>query len=80
MTTFSSDILTVDDAFPLIGEMYFRIKADSVDHNRTVFGIVDWLGAVGGIRDILFEFIAFLFGGYIQFNAVIQAYEFLCNG
>ena len=32
ITTFSSDILSVGPDYPLIGEMYFRIKADSVDH------------------------------------------------
>ena len=41
---------------------------------------MDYLGAIGGIEDILMDLVAFLFGGYIQFSATIKAYEVLCSG
>ena len=51
--------------------MYFRIKADAVNHDRNVYSIMDWLGDVGGIKDFLMEIMVMVFGGYIQFNAAI---------
>ena len=57
--------------------MYFRIKVDVVNHDRNVYSTMDWLGDVGGIRDFLMEILALCFGGYIQFNAMIQTYEAL---
>ena len=66
--------------YPVIGEYWFRLHVDAIDHSRVVFGIVDWLGAIGGIEDVLMQVLAFFLGGYIQFNAVIQAYHYLCDG
>ena len=74
ITLFSSDEIVVGEEYNVIAEMYFRIKSDAIQHSREVFTIMDWLGSIGGIRDILVEFLGFLFGNYIQFNAVIQAY------
>ena len=61
-----------------IGEMYFRLKTDSINHTRKVFTLMDWLGSIGGIRDILLEAIVIFFGGYIQFNAMLQTFGRLC--
>ena len=44
--------------------MYFRLSGDTVEHERVVFQIMDWLGKVGGIDTILFKFLVFLFGGF----------------
>ena len=71
VTFFSSDEIVVGEDYPVIAEMYFRIKADSVKHQRTVFSIMNWLGAIGGIEGILYDFAALLLGGFIQYNAVI---------
>ena len=57
--------------------MYFRIKVDATEHERKVYTVMDWLGDVGGIRDFLMELLVTIFGGYIQFNAMIQTYEAL---
>ena len=57
--------------------MYFRIKADSVNHVRQVFSVMDWLGAIGGIEGMLYDFLTFFLGGFIQYNAVIQSYQFM---
>ena len=57
--------------------MYFRIKTDSVNHVRQVFSVMDWLGAIGGIEGMLYDFLTFFLGGFIQYNAVIQSYQFM---
>ena len=56
----------------LIAEMYFRVKTDTVEHNRQVFSLMDWLGSIGGIEEILNKVCIFFFGGFLQFNAVIS--------
>lgn len=53
VTTFNSDEYAVSENYPLIAEMYFRIKTDAIDHSRVVFSLMEWLGAIGGIEDIL---------------------------
>ena len=57
--------------------MYFRIKVDAVNHARNVYSTMDWLGDVGGIKDFLMEILVLVFGGYIQFNGMVQTYESL---
>lgn len=78
VTFFSSDSIIVGDDYMTIGEMYFRLKTDSITHARNVFSMMDWLGSIGGIRDILLEAIVIFFGGYIQFNATLQTFGRLC--
>ena len=53
VTFFSSDQINVPLDFKILAEMYFRIKSDAITHERTVFSIMDWLGAIGGIEDFL---------------------------
>ena len=60
-----------------IAEMYMRIKADTILHSRQVFSLMNWLGAIGGIKGILMDLVIFLFGGYASFNAVLEAYNSL---
>ena len=33
---------------------------------------MEWLGSIGGIRDILMQTFIFLFGGYAQYNGVLS--------
>ena len=62
---YSSDTLSVGLDYPVIAEMYFRISVDRLVHSRTVFRVMDWLGAIGGVEDILMKVIAIVFGGFI---------------
>ena len=48
--------------------MYFRIDNDEIIHSKYVFDIMDWLGEVGGITELLCRFVTFMIGVYITFN------------
>ena len=37
----------------LIAEMYFRIDTDKMEHSRQVYNLMDYLGDIGGIGDVL---------------------------
>ena len=77
MTFFSSDEIEVGDHHPLVAEMYFRIKSDTIVHSRAVFAIMEWLGSVGGVEDILMDILIFFFGGYCQYNSIIETFGHL---
>ena len=77
MTVFSSDEIEVGDEYPVLAEMYFRIKADTIIHSRAVFTIMEWLGSVGGVEDILMDMFCFIFGGYCQYNSIIETFDHL---
>lgn len=52
----------------IIAKMYFRIDIEKIEHSRQVYRLMDWLGDVGGVGDVLsFGFMLF-FGGYLSFN------------
>ena len=72
VTFFSSDSLVVDDDYKVIAEMYFRIKTDAIIHSRQVYNLMDWLGSIGGVEEILTKLLIFLFGGFANFNGVIS--------
>ena len=71
---FSSDSIPVTDEYPVLVEMYIRVKVDSIGHSRKVYAMMDWLGSIGGIRDILMEMLSAFFGGYCAFNATLQTF------
>jgi len=52
----------------MIAEIYFRIDNDEYIHEKYVFGVMDWLGEVGGITELLGRFFTFIIGGYLAFN------------
>ena len=61
---FNSDTLHVGEDYMSIAEMYFRLSVDKVEHTRIVYKFMDWLGALGGVGDIMMMMITFLIGGY----------------
>jgi hypothetical protein len=52
----------------MIAEMYFRIDVDRAIHERKIYSIIDWLGGIGGIRDILMDSVVFILGSWMSFN------------
>lgn len=78
MNNFSSDELIVGEDYHTIAEMYFRIKTDQIQHTRIVFNIMNWLGSIGGIKELLISFVCFIFGGFAEFNGFIQILNVLC--
>lgn len=37
----------------LIAEMYFRLEVDQISHTRNVYALMDFIGALGGVSDLL---------------------------
>ena len=53
----------------MLAEIYFRLEVDMLKHERIVFGYMDWLGALGGVPDLLMKLAGFFVGGYATFNS-----------
>lgn len=78
ITFFSSDTIIVGKDYGTLVEMYFRINSDLITHNREVFTMMNWLGSIGGIQQIMIDVFIFFFGGYAQFNAILQTFGKFC--
>ena len=50
---FNSDTLDVAEDQNTIAEMYFRLDIDLIKHERSVYKLMDLLGDIGGVADIL---------------------------
>ena len=56
--------------------MNFYLDNDEVVHTRNVFNYMDWLGILGGLRNVLHTiFIGVVFKSYSNFNSVIETLE-----
>jgi hypothetical protein len=53
----------------LIAEMYFRLEVDQVSHARNVYALMDFIGALGGVSDLLLQILGWIFGGYAAFHS-----------
>jgi len=53
----------------VLAEIYFRLEVDMLKHERIVFDYMDWLGALGGVPDIIMMIVGFAIGGYVTFNS-----------
>lgn len=47
--------------------MYFRLEVDQVSHARNVYTMMDFIGALGGVSDLLLQILGWIFGGYAAF-------------
>ena len=52
--------------------MYIRLDDDEVSHERKVYHLMDLLGDVGGVKDILMDLAFFFFGGWLAFEKSIE--------
>ena len=68
VTFYSSDAILVQDDFPIIAEMYFRINGDSIIYTQVDYGLLSFLGDVGGVESLVYQILFFIFGGFLQFN------------
>ena len=55
-----------------IAEMFFRIDTTKIQHERTVYRFMDWLGDIGGISEVISFTIMFIFGEYFEFGSKIS--------
>lgn len=62
---FSSDTMPVGEDHLVISTMYFRVAIDRQVHTRVVYGLKEWLGALGGIDQVLMTIFCFFLSGYV---------------
>ena len=75
---FNSDIFyNSETSSSKIASMYFRIQTDKINHSRTVYGFMDWLGDVGGINEVMSAVFIFILGGYLRFNFMVATMQSL---
>ena len=72
ITFYNSDTISVDLNHAVIAEMYFRIDIDEIRHTRIVFEFMDWLGAIGGVAEILFQISYVFLGSWLSFNSAVE--------
>ena len=76
---YNSDTFDTSPSQTLIAEMFFRIQSDKIVHSRTVYGLIDWLGDIGGIEDVLNIVVMMFIGNYLKFNCSIMVMQSLYN-
>ena len=64
---YNSDTILTDQKQEVIAEMYWRVDVDKMEHSREVYTLMDYLGDVGGIPDVIMFTLMLLFGHYINF-------------
>ena len=53
----------------LVAEMYFRLEVDQITHNRVVYTFMDFIGDLGGVKDIMLQLAGWVIGSYAAFHA-----------
>lgn len=53
----------------MIADMYFRLDVDQVSHGRVVYGLMDFIGSLGGVSNLLLQIVGWVFGGYAAFHS-----------
>ena len=66
---YNVDTFDVEEEKDVLAEIYFRLEVDQINHERVVFAFMDWLGALGGVPDILMMLAGIFVGGYTVFNS-----------
>ena len=53
----------------LVAEMYFRLEVDQITHNRVVYTFMDFIGDLGGVKDIMLQLAGWVIGSFAAFHA-----------
>ena len=69
---FNSDTYEVAKDKVEIAEVYFRLMTDQVTHDRKVFAIMDFFGALGGVSRVLLSMCGLFYGGYARFESAFE--------
>ncbi len=59
----------------LIGDVFFEISSTMTVYNRQVFGILDFLGAIGGFSTVIFAVGGFLVSIYANTDLELSLME-----
>jgi hypothetical protein len=60
--------MSVSDDYNKLARIDFRIYENRLEHEREVYQLIDFMGDVGGINDVLMQTAFFIFGGYLTFH------------
>lgn len=66
---YNSDTYPSGPSKDVIGEMYFRLEVDQVSHGRVVYSIMDFIGDLGGVPDLLLQICGWILGGWAAFSS-----------
>jgi len=69
---YNYDTYEVDDNWTKISYVYFKINTDKMIHLRTVYNMVDYFGALGGISDLMTKTFLFFVASYLSFYSSIE--------
>jgi hypothetical protein len=61
---FNSDQFDQDKNATELGAIYLRMDTEQTVQTRTCFSFQDFIGTIGGIKDILINIVAFFYGKY----------------
>lgn len=62
-----------------IARMHFRLDPDHLTHKKVVYQVMDLLGDIGGISEILMQLASLFLGGYLTFHSSIETMKVLYN-
>jgi len=71
-TKIRPDLTQNENRNSAIAEMYFRLDVDHVVHERNVYHIMEWLGDIGGIKDLLMDIAIAIMGSWMAFNKAME--------
>ncbi len=63
--------MAVGDDYMTIASIYFRLNVNALVHEREVFQLMDVLGAIGGIKDLLMDIFLVMIGSYLTYNSTL---------
>ena len=67
--TYNVDTLDVSENYDRIADLYFRMHEDLTLHTKIDYTLYNLLEDLGGISELLVKTAAFIFGGFLSFNA-----------
>ena len=60
----------------MIAKLFFRLDENELEHTKIVYRLIDFLGDVGGVSELLIWLCLFIFGGYLNFTKTL---ELMCS-
>ena len=69
---YNHDEFKVDDDFPVIAVLYFRLATSKILHSRFEYNYANLLSDMGGIAEVMVKTSVFLIGGFLSFHSSIE--------
>ena len=72
---FSLDVYEVPEDTELLSNFYFRLDVNQIEHSRQVFSLMDFIGDIGGVPDLLLQVGGWVIGSYAAFYASLSTFS-----